>query len=240
MTVKRAHMVSKGYIRAWADTKGRVDVLDLEHSRGFPSAIGNATVVSYAYDPAVLTHDLESDYARIEDRGIPVILKLRDRQTLTPAEQSAMVAFLDMHLDRGRYADQTKIRTPAVLLKTGGQVEDAELTLGDRLLLSQSLQDVIRLTELGLEQWPWRVREARALATGDGAVLLWRSTERAEVSTVSFPLSPARLLIIGDDLPDDARLNTLLAMNSRRWIVGVLGTLNLNQAAAIAARRSTT
>lgn len=115
--VKRAHMVSKGYIRAWADAGGRVDVLDLEQGRGFSSAIGNATVVSYAYDPEVLTHDLESDYARIEGRGIPVILKLSDRQMLTPDEQSAMAAFLDMHLDRGRYADQTKTRTPAVLVK---------------------------------------------------------------------------------------------------------------------------
>ncbi len=236
--VKRAHMVSKGYIRAWADVGGRVDVLDLEQGRGFPSAIGNATVVSYAYDPEVLTHDLENDYARIEDRGIPVILKLRDRQMLTPVEQSAMVAFLDMHLDRGRYADQTKIRTPAILVKTDGFVEDAELTLGDRLLLSRSLQDVVRLTALGLEEWPWQVREARALATGDGAVLLWRPAEGAEISTVSFPLSPTQLLVIGDDLPDDVRLNTLLAMNSRRWIVGALGTLNLRQAAVIATRRS--
>ncbi|MGR0218632.1 DUF4238 domain-containing protein [Agromyces sp. ZXT2-6] len=239
MNVKRAHMVSKGYIRAWADARGRVDVLDVQHGRGFPSAIENATVVSYAYDTEVLTHDLESDYARIEASGIPAILKLRNgHTTLTPAEQSAMIAFLDMHLDRGRYADQTTIRTPAVLLRTGGWIEDAELNLGDRLLLSQSLRDVIRLTALGLEQWPWQVREAQHLATGDGAVLLWRPTDGADISTISFPLSPTKLLVIGQDLPDDVRLNTLLAMNSRRWIVGLLGTLNLDQAAVIAARRS--
>lgn len=238
MNVKRAHMVSKGYIRAWADANDQVDVLDLEHVQGRTSTIANATVVRYAYEPQVLSHDLESDYARIESKGIPAIRKLCNENSLTSAEQSAIVAFLDMHLDRGRYADQTKIRTPAVLLKTGGQLEDTELNVGDRLLLSQSFHEVTRLAALGLEQWPWRVRQAQHLATGDGAVLLWRPTDGAEISTVSFPLSPTQMLVIGQDLADDVRLNTLLAMNSRRWIVGVKGTLNLERAALIAARRS--
>lgn len=238
MNVRRAHMVSKSYIRAWADARGRVDVLDIQDGRGFPSSIENATVVSYAYDPEVLTHDLEDDYAGIESRATPALLKLRYGHALTPAEQRAVVAFLDMHLDRGRYADQAKIRTPAVLLKTGGLIEHAELNLADRLLLSQSLRDVTRLTTLELEQWPWRIRDAQGLATGDGAVLLWNPTHGAEVSTVSFPLSPTQLLVIGEDLPDDVPLNPLLAKNSRRWIVGSVGTLNLSQAAVIAARRS--
>lgn len=236
--VKRAHMVSKGYIRAWADARNRVDVLDLQHGRGFASGIESATVVSYAYDPAVLTHDLEEDYARIEDCGIPAILKLRHGHTLTTAERRAVVAFLDMHLDRGRYADQAEILTPALLLKTGGLLEDAELNLGDRLLLSQSFRDVTRLTTLGLDGWPWQVREAQYLATGDGGVLLWRPTDGAEISTISFPLSPTKLLVIGEDLPDDVRLNTLLAINSKRWIIGVLGTLNRDKAAVIAQART--
>lgn len=238
MAVKRAHMVSKGYIRAWADGRNSVDVLDIQHGRGFVSAIENATVVSYAYDPEVLTHDLEGDYARIEASGASAIRKLRHAHTLTAVEQGAMIAFLDMHLDRGRYADQTEIRTPAVVLKTGGRIEDAELNVGDRLLLSKSLPDVLRLTTLGLEQWTWQVREAQKLATGDGAVLLWRPTDGADISTISFPLSPTQLLVIGQDLPDDVPLNIRVAMNSRRWIVGVRGTLNLDQAAVIAARRS--
>jgi hypothetical protein len=238
MTVKRAHMVSKGYIRAWADARNIVDVLDLQDGRGYPSSYLSATVVSYGYDPNVLTHDLEQDYSHIENRGTPAIVKLRNGHTLTAAERRAMIAFLDMHLDRGRYADQTKIRTPAVVLKTGGQIEDAELSLGDRLLLSQSFQDVLRLTTLGLEQRPWQVRQAKHLATGDGAVLLWRPTDGADISTVSFPLSPTQLLVIGQDLPDDAPLNPTLAENSRRWIVGAKGTLNYNKAAVIAARRS--
>jgi hypothetical protein len=85
------------------------------------------------------------------------------------------------------------------VLKTGGQIEDAELTVGDRLLLSRSLQDVLRLTTLGLEQWPWQVRDAKHLATGDGAVLLGRPTDGADISTISFPLSPTQLLVIGPD-----------------------------------------
>lgn len=231
-------MVSKGYLRAWADARNRVDVVDIQHGRGFPSAIENATVVSYAYDPAVLTHDLESDYAGIEDSGIPVILKLRDgHTTLTVVERSAMIAFLDMHLDRGRYADQTDIRIPALLLKIGGEVEDAELNLGDRLLLSRSVQDVIRVATLGLEQWPWHViGDQQHLATGDGAVLLWRPTDGADICTVTFPLSPTQLLVIGQDLPDGVPINNLLAKNSRRWIVAERGKLNLDQAAVVAAR----
>lgn len=238
MTVKRAHMVSKGYIRAWADARNRVDVLDLQDGRGFTSSFENATVVSYGYDTEVLTRDLEQDYSHIENSGTPAIVKLRNGHTLTAAERSAVIAFLDMHLDRGRYADQTKIRIPAVVLKTGGRIEDAELTVGDRLLLSRSFQDVLRLTTLGLEQWPWQVREAKHLATGDGAVLLWRPTDGADISTISFPLSPTQLLVIGQDLPDDVPPNPRLAMNSRRWIVGVKGTLNFSKAAVIAARRS--
>ncbi len=215
-TVKKPHMVSSGYISAWADMRNVVDVLDLEGGRGYQSSYLSATVVSHVYEPEVLSHDLENAYWRIEDSGTPAIVKLRESKALTAAERSAVVAFLDMHLDRGRYADQTKTRIPAVVLKTGGRIEQAELNLGDRLLLSGYLQDAFRLTTLGLEGWSWQVGEAKGLATGDGAVLLWRETEDADVSTVSFPLSPTRLLVIGQDLPDNISLNSLLAEKSRR------------------------
>lgn len=228
MVVKRGHMVSEGYLKAWADDRRRVDIIDIQHRRGFPSSIRNATVVSYVYDPNVLTHDLERDYWAIEDRGIPVIVKLRDgTQSLTVNEREAMIAFLDMHLDRGRYADQTKLRVPAVLVKTGGEFEEAELGLGDLLVLSQSLPEVLRLTTIGLDRWEWRVLDANGLATGDGAVMLWRPTKDAAICTVSFPLSPTRLLVIGQDLPDGLPLNARMAANSKRWIVGQRGTLNL-------------
>lgn len=240
--VKNAHMVSKSYIRAWADERNVVDVIDLQDGRGYPSSYLSATVVSYGYEPEVLTHDLERDYGRIEDRGIPAIVKLRNGDALTAVERSAVIAFLDMHLDRGRYADQTKTRVPAVVLKTGGRIEHAELALGDRLLLSQSFKDVFRLNVLGLEQWPWQVREIDGLVTGDGAVLVWPLTEGADISTVSFPLSPTQLLVIGQNPPDDVRfkllLNVLHAEKSRRWLVGARGTLNFSHAAVIAAGRA--
>lgn len=237
MVVKRAHMVSKGYIRAWADERNRVDVLDLQDGRGYPSSVENATVVSYGYDTGVLSRNLEIEYGLIENRGIPALTKLRNGQMLTAPEQGAVVAFLDMHRDRGRFADQTKIRVPAVVLKVGGRVEDADLTLGDRLLLSGYMPEALKLDTLGLEQWLWQVREAQHLATGDGAVLLWEYTSGSGISTVSFPLSPTQLLLIGQDLPGDVAINSFLAMNSKRWIVGVKGTLRFDAAANIATRR---
>lgn len=236
--VKNAHMVSKSYIRAWADKRNVVDVLDLQDGRGYPSSYLSATVVSYAYDPNVLTRNLERDYSLIENTGIPALVKMRKGEPLTPDEAHAMIAFLDMHLDRGRYADRTKVRAPALVLRTDGRIEHTELALGDALLLSQSISDVLRLTTLGLEEWPWQVREARGLATGDGAVLLWRPTARAEISTISFPLSPTRLLVIGEDLQDDVPHNRLLAENSKRWIVGARGSLDFSKAAVIATKRS--
>lgn len=237
--VKNAHMVSKGYIRAWANAKKIVDVLDIQDGRGYASSYEKATVVSYAYDPNVLTQNLEREYSLIESNGTPALVKMRNGEPLTTAEKRAVIAFLDMHLDRGRYAHRTKVRASAVVLRTGGRVEHTELALGDALLLSQSFRDVLRLKNLGLEQWPWQVREARGLATGDGAVILWRSTG-TKIATISFPLSPTRLLVIGDDLPDDVPHNQLLADNSNRWIVGARGTLNLSMASVIAARRSRT
>lgn len=228
MTVKRGHMVSKGYISAWADDRNRVDVIDVQDERGFTTAFGNATVVSYAYDPNVLTHDLERAYSKIEDAGTPVIAKLRDgERAISDTERAALIAFLDMHLERGRYADLVKLRVPAALLMKDGTSEDAELVLGDVITLSQSHPDVFRLCSLPLDQWEWKVLEAVGLATGDGAVLLWRATEDAEICAISFPLSPTRLLVIGQDLPDGLPLNARVAQNSRRWIVGTKGSLNL-------------
>ena len=160
-----------------------------------------------------------------------MIVKFRNGgATLTSADMAAMIAFVDMHLDRGRYADQAKVRTPAVLVKTGWQLEDAELSLGDRILLSQSHPDVLRLATLGLEQWPWRVVQTQGLPTGDGAVLLWGPAKGANICTVSFPLSPTRLLIIGEELPDGIPLLPRLTANCKRWIIGAPGTLNLNWA----------
>lgn len=238
--VKRAHMVPKSYLRAWADDRNRVEVLDLEKGRGFKTSIQNATVVSYAYDPRVLTRDLEQEFSRIEGSGVRAIVKLRNGHQLSASEKRDMVAFLDMHLDRGRYADQTEILTPAVLVKTDGTNEQASLNLGDRLLLSRHMDGPIRLASLGVDQWTFEVVEAKHLATGDGAVLLFRETNGAPVSTATFPLSPTQVLVIGAPLEAIVPLNTRLAMNSRRWIVGSVGTLRLGQAATISKFRDAT
>jgi hypothetical protein len=234
MTVKAAHMVSKGYIRAWADEKKRVEVLDLGGGRSYPISYNRATVVSYVYDPNVVAHDLEQGYAKVESNGIPVINKLREGHLgLTAVERKALIAFLDMHLDRGRFANQSKTLAPAVILKTDGSHENAELNLGDLLFLSQYLPEVLRLSKLGIEDWPWRVEDRNGLSTGDGAVLLWCEPDGQEVCTISFPLSPTKLLVIGQPLTVGApHPNLLLSKNSKRWIVGEVGTLNLKFATA--------
>ncbi|MBO0984998.1 hypothetical protein IOC53_14180 [Rathayibacter sp. SD072] len=223
-------MVSKGYIGAWANERNVVDVVDIQDQRAFSTSINNATVVSYVYDPKVLTLNLEKIYSDVEDAGIPVIVKLREgAQELTDRERAAMIAFLDMHLDRGRYANQTKLRAPALVFKTEGEVEEEELHLGDILLLSQYLPEVLRLKTLGLNHWVWSVWPVDIiLATGDGAVLLWAPTKGEEICTVSFPLSPSQLLVIGQDLPDEVLINYRMAENSKRWILGEPGSLNLD------------
>lgn len=232
MTVKAAHMVSKSYIRAWADAKNRVEVLDIENGRGYPISYNRATVVNYVYDPNALAHDLEQEYAEIESNGIPVINKLRNgHSTLMEGERNALIAFLDMHLDRGRYANQSRTLAPAVVVKIDGSSEKAKLNLADLLLLSQYLPEVLRLSKLGMEEWAWRVVPVDGLATGDGAVLLWSQSGDEGVCTVSFPLSPTKLLVIGQPLSDGVpHPNLLLSKNSKRWIVGEIGTLNLNLA----------
>jgi len=224
--VRRAHMMTKAYIRAWADERNRVDVIDMARNRGYPSSVNNATVRSFAYEPNVLTHDLEQEYSEIESEGMRAVAKLRSgKSTLGDATTSAMIAFLDMHLDRGRYADQTEVRTPAVLFKTDGTWQDVEFNVADRLLLSQGMGEVIRLKTLGLESWEWRVFPGESIATGDGAVLLFRETEGADVSTVAFPLSPTQLLLIGRPIDGPIRLNSLIASQSRRWLIGYPGSL---------------
>lgn len=229
----RGHMVSRGYIAAWADKKNSVDVIDIQDKRGFPSSIRTATAVSDVYDGEVLTHDLEAAYADIETDGTPVLVRLRDGvESLTDKDRDAMIAFLNMHLERGRFANRANVRAQALILKTDGRVERSELRLGDAITLSQAHSDVLKLNTLGLDQWEWRVWSVDGLVTGDGAVLLWRSSTGNAVCRVTFPLSPTRLLIIGEDLPDGVRMNDYVASNSKRWIVGTRGSLNLKWADA--------
>ena len=218
-------MVTKAYISAWADERKRVDVIDMARNHGYPSSVNNATVRSFAYEPNVLTHDLEEEYSVIESNGMQAIARLRGEDpTLDDKTVAAMVAFLDMHLDRGRYADQMDIRTPAFLFKTDGTMEDVEFNVADRLLLSQSIEEVIRLKALDLGTWEWRVIPGD-FVTGDGAVLMFSEAKGADVCTVAYPLSPTQLLLIGKPFDGPMRLNPLIANKSRQWLVGRPGSL---------------
>ncbi|MCE0459635.1 DUF4238 domain-containing protein [Curtobacterium flaccumfaciens] len=225
-------MLTRAYIRAWADGRGVVDVIDLGRLHGYSTAVNNATVRSFAYEPAVLTRDLEREFAGIEDRGIRAIRRLREEPPSLDREHvQAMIAFLDMHLNRGRYADKTEARAPAVILNTSGSIQDVEFRIGDIITLSGGMTDVLHLTTLGLDDWDWRVisDESGALITGDGAVLLFAETQGADVRTVSFPLSPTQLLVVGQPFPSDVPINDLIAQKSRRWLIGQPGTLKKGQ-----------
>jgi hypothetical protein len=235
MKVKRPHMIPKGYIRGWADDRSRVEVVDIEHGRHILTSITNATVVAGAYDPSIIMRDLERDFANIENRGIPVIAKLRNGASkLSKSDRLSLITFLDMYLNRGRYADQTRVSAPAAVIHNDGTFVDHELNLGDRLGLSESISGVVRLSELGIEEWQWTVMPSpSALATGDGAVLLFAERGHDPVSTVTFPLSPTQLLVLGPGIERPLPFNELVAQKSRRWIVWAPGTLTLGPNAPI-------
>lgn len=227
-SVRRPHVVTKAYLGAWADERGIVDVLDLQLQHVISQSINNATVVGGAYDPLVLTHDLEGEYALIENWGMPAIVKLRRGIELTSSETAALIAFLDMHLDRGRYADQAGMVIPATLLKTDGSIENVDFSVADRLRLSRSLPEILRLASLGLDQWEWRIEPQPAgLITGDGAVLLFPSPEGAGFRTIAFPLSPTQLLVIGERLEPETPINRHIVTASRRWIISLRGTIQM-------------
>ncbi len=64
MRAKRAHMVSRAYLKQWADKGGNVEVIDVQDRRGFTTDVVNATVVSYAYrtfSSATLNVSLQSE-----------------------------------------------------------------------------------------------------------------------------------------------------------------------------------
>jgi hypothetical protein len=231
--VRRPHVLTKAYLNAWADDRRTVDVIDKRRNHGAPMSINNATVVGGAYDSLVLTQDLEGDFAKIEDGGIRVIAKLRREVEVTPGEAKTMVAFLDMALDRGRYADQAESFLLGTVFMVDGSVLDTDFSVADRLRLAQSLPDVLRLVSMGLHGWEWRVETHYSrLVTGDGAVLLFHEPGSDELATVAFPLSPMHLLVIGKPLPHDEPLNNHIARASRRWIVGARGTLRMGDLTA--------
>lgn len=221
MAVKRAHMVTRVYLEGWANDRGVVFVWDAESGTFGVRGLINATVVSYAYRTEQTTLDLEAHYANIEGNGIAAFRNIITGGTLNSDGRAAAIEFLDMHLERGRYADQAAVRMPVGIgnIVTGG-FEMGEMTMGDRLVLSESMnKEAIRISRLGVERWPWRVATVNSgLITGDGAVLMWERRAGAGVTTVTFPLSPTRLLVLGDDLPN-VPINALIANRSRRWLI---------------------
>lgn len=234
----RAHTITKTYLSAWADKKNRVQVLNIDpngEGRGYVASVNNATVVSDAYATTLMNVDLEAEYAKVEAAGVPLLQKLREGQQLDPTEKSTVVDFLDMHHVRGRHSDQTATPIPAIVMLHDGTTKDYQLTLGDRLTLG-AFRSEKRLSDHEIETWPWQVADAQNLATGDGAVLL--GGRGGVLTTVTFPLSPSQLLVIGDDehIPR-MNLNVLMAKQGRRWIVGTMGSLNLDAAANIVRQR---
>lgn len=86
---------------------------------------------------------------------------------------------------------------------------------------SQGPYDTEKLAREALEAVLTDIRSASkgGLATGDGAVMLWRKRSSAPISAVSFPVSPTRLLVLGDGLDGlTVPLNTLMS-NCRGWLV---------------------
>ncbi len=227
--VERAHMITEGYLKAWADDRNVIEVIDKTADRGYLSSIKNATIVSSVYDPAVIDRDLEGEFAKVENAGVRALDKLRGGDLeLDVRELNALIAFLDMYLHRGRYADRAGVRVPARLVRGDMSTDDAELALGDMLLLLAGTSDLVRVKDLGITEWPWHlVDQPSPLATGDGAVLLWSASNGSPVTAITFPISPTQLLVIGEGLPDEIPVNSLLAKNSKRWLVGARGTLNL-------------
>lgn len=124
-----------------------------------------------------------------------------------------------------------------MMLMKDGTTQEKDLLLGDMLLLTHEHSDTLRLTSRGLERWTRRIYTTDVLFTGDGAVLLWRPDAEHDFSTVTFPLSPTQLLVIGDDIPSDLNVNRFIVSNCRRWVVGQRGTLPLERINQIKAQQ---
>jgi hypothetical protein len=112
----------------------------------------------------------------------------------------------------------------ATLDQPGGNFRMAQMGLGDRLALSRIEEiapDKLKLADLAIERWDWRVIPVESgLITGDGAVLAVRKTDNDLVSTICFPLSPWRMLVIGPGFGrTPVPINLVIASQSRRWLV---------------------
>lgn len=221
--VKRAHMVSRAYLEAWANGRSLVWVFDKENPEiSGVRSVRDATVVRYAYRTELTSLDLEADYARVESRATPALRNLANGGSVGREGEVAIVDFLDMHRERGGFADKTKARVPMASANVlTGESRLVHAGLGDRIVLSRSVDTSrVRIKDLRVDRWRWHVLPVDSgLITGDGAVLLW--SERDAVRTVTFPISPSRLLVIGSGLSGaTVPINSLMADHSRRWLIG--------------------
>ncbi len=220
-------MITRAYLEPWADGRGRVRVWDYENSVDGVRSLNDATVVGDAYRADVSGFDLEQHYSKIESIGVRLLRIAASGGPLSEVERDAIVDFLDMFLDRHRYAGQGKATIPASLVTvdfTTGESSAREvgMTLGDRLNFAKDANiDVVRLEALGVARWTWRVFPVEGnLVTGDGAVLLFREDKTSPITAICFPLSPKKVLVIGDGLTDvPEKINFHIAANSRRWVV---------------------
>jgi Protein of unknown function (DUF4238) len=223
VAVKRAHMVTRAYLSAWANGRDLVYVWDVETKNAGVRSLTNATVVTRAYEANVTTLDLEEHYSRIESRAIPAFRSLARGGSLNSEGRLAVIDFLEMHYARGRYADQAQIGMPVGMGNIfTGEFQMTEMRLGDRLTLDRDLnRDAARIDNLGADRWPWHIAEVESgLITGDGGVLIWRQSDGKSITSITFPIGPTKLLVIGDDLLGRALpLNKLVVSRSRRWLI---------------------
>ncbi|TDP94613.1 uncharacterized protein DUF4238 [Leucobacter luti] len=222
--VKNAHMIPACYLRAWEDEKSEVYVADLVAERPLILRTSKATVVNYAYKPAVLKHDREAHYAAIEDRGIVAIREAAKGSVLNSDARLAVIEFFDMFQERGIHADHASLSVPVVMgSQDSEELKDLDMNLGDMITLHRDLNpDLLNLKDQHLEDRPWKViTQPAPMMTGDAAVIPILGAEDDELIAVLFPLSPMELLVIGD-VPENLKLNITqyIAMKSRRWLVG--------------------
>ena len=220
--VKRAHIIPKSYMLPWADENGDIYVADAQNGRALILRASNATIVKYAYKAAVLKHDREAHYSQIETRGIRAIRAACSGAELNQSDRRDLTDFMDMFIERGLYADQNDLSVSVIRGSfDSDEFEEVEFNLGDMISLHKDLNaSDVTLRDAGIENWNWAVVEQpHPMMTGDGAVICIKLDE--QLTTVLFPLSPFKLLIVGEAQPDlSFSVTKYIASVSRRWIIG--------------------
>ena len=206
----------------WADENGDIYVADTQNERALILRASNATIVKYAYKTAVLKHDREAHYSQIETRGIRAIRAACSGAEFSQSDRRDLTDFMDMFIERGLYADQSDLLVPVIRGSFDSiELKEVEFNLGDMISLHKDLNaSDVTLRDEGIEHWDWAVVEQpHPMMTGDGAVICIKHGE--QLTTVLFPLSPFKLLIVGEAQLDlSFSVTEYIAYVSRRWIIG--------------------